>query len=127
MMKKLIALSASVAAVTCAVPATAGADTLRMGPFRDYVADKAFNDFQSTPGATGWFLDRCRRLNPHKLQCDANVHGVSSFCQGGVCYTQEFLCWRTITRTLPPHRQRFRVRNFVSGRQCIAGDPVPAP
>ena len=32
-MKKLIALSAAVAAVTFAVPATAGADVLRMGPF----------------------------------------------------------------------------------------------
>jgi hypothetical protein len=127
-MKKLIALMAGVIAVTCAIPATAGADRLPMGPFRDYVADKAFNDYQSTPESTGWYIDRCtRRGRGHVLRCDANVYGTHSFCEGGACYTQEFICWRTITRVLSPHWQRYRVRNFSSRYRCVAGDPVPVP
>jgi hypothetical protein len=105
------------------VPASASADYLRMGPFRAFVQQKAFDDFLRRPDATGYSIDRCRRVYDHKLMCDANIFGetLGEFsCNSSQCRQEitDFICWRTFTRTVTAHWKPIRITNRSSRSTC---------
>jgi hypothetical protein len=105
------------------IPASANADSLRMGPFRAFVKQKAFEDFLRSFDATGYSIDRCRRVHDHMLKCDANIFGETfgRISCGSTRCSQEitaWICWRTFTRTVTPHWKPFRITNRSSRSAC---------
>jgi hypothetical protein len=123
-MKKLVMVAVLAVLGACLlVPASAGADRLRMGPFRAFVLQKAFEDYLRTPNSTGYDIDRCSQPNDHKLKCDANIYGETDgrfYCTDYHCYQEvtAWICWRTFTRTLSPHWKPLRIRNRSSRSTC---------
>jgi hypothetical protein len=105
------------------VPASASADYLRMGPFRAFVQQKALEDYLRSPDATSYSIDRCSRVNDHKLKCDANIYGDTLgglSCNSSGCRQEitAFICWRTFTRTVTPHWKPLRITNRSSRSTC---------
>jgi hypothetical protein len=124
MSKSVLTLSILLVAA-CAMPSTAGADSLRGWVARNNANDVALNWYLSNPDASSYWVDYCHRRSAHKISCDANISGESygRFWCSDVTYNcyqtiNEFTCWKAVTSILSPHWKPIFVTRRVGVAQC---------